>query len=188
MARVTYSMGVTLDGCIKDADGLFGWGAPSEELHRHYNEQTRDLSGFLFGRRLYETMEPYWPEAAQDPTLEGAMAEFASIYVRIPRFVFSDTLQEVPDGVTLVRRAEAVAEVMRLKELDSGPLGIGGAELAASLFDLIDAFEVRVHPVLVGGGTPCFPPLRDQADLRLVSSRTLSGVAILQYERAQADS
>jgi dihydrofolate reductase len=186
VAKVTYSMGVSLDGYIKDADGNFDWGAPDEELHRYYNEQTRELQGFLFGRRVYEAMEPYWPEAAKDETLGEVEAEFARIYVGIPRFVFSDTLQEVPDGVRLVRRAEAVAEVTRLKEADGGPLGIGGAGLAASLFDLIDEFELRVHPVLVGGGTPYFPPLRDQADLRLVGSRTLSGVVMLRYERAQA--
>lgn len=184
MAKVTFAIGVSLDGYIKDADGGFDWGAPADELHRYYNEQTRELQGFLFGRRLFEAMEPYWPEAAEDQTLEGVTAEFARIYVETPRFVFSDSLQEVPDGVTLVRSTEAVAEVTRLKQADGGPLGIGGAGLAASLFDLIDEFELRVHPVLVGGGTPYFPRLRDQADLRLIGSQTLAGVVLLRYERA----
>ncbi len=188
MARVNYSMGVSLDGYIKDADDNFNWTAPDDGLHRYYNEQARQTQAFLFGRRIYEAMEPYWPDAAQDPTLGETEAEFARIYVDTPRFVFSDTLQEVPDGVRLVRRAEAVAEVTRLKEADGGPLGIGGAGLAASLFDLIDEFELRVHPVLVGGGTPYFPPLRDQAELRLVGSRTISGVVLLRYERAEVGS
>ena len=183
MARVNYSMGVSLDGYIKDADDNFAWGAPDDELHRHYNQQARETQAFLFGRRLYEAMEPYWPDAAQDPTLDDTEAEFARIYVDTPRFVFSDTLKEVSEGARLVRRAEAGAEVTRLKEADGGPLGIGGAGLAASLFDLIDEFELRVYPVLLGGGTPYFPPLRDRADLRFVGSRTLSSVVLLRYER-----
>ncbi|WP_217915389.1 dihydrofolate reductase family protein [Miltoncostaea marina] len=188
MARLTYAMGVSLDGYITDADGDFGWGAPDEALHRYYNEQTRGLRGFVFGRRVYELMEPHWPRLARDEAAGGAEAEFARIYVGIPRLVVSDTLADVPDGVTLVRRADAAAQVRRLKEAGEGRLGIGGATLAAALFDLIDEFELRVHPVLVGGGTPYFPPLGDRAELRLVGSRTLSGVVILRYERAGAGS
>ena len=186
MARVTYAMGVSLDGYITDADGDFAWGAPDDALHRYYNEQTRGLRAFVFGRRVYELMEPYWPQLARDGADDEVAAEFARIYVGIPRFVVSDSLQEVPDGVTLVRRADAAALVERLKGAGEGRLGIGGATLAASVVELIDEFELRVHPVVVGGGTPYFPPLRDRVDLRLVGSRTLSGVVILRYERTRS--
>ena len=186
MARVTYAMGVSLDGYITDADGDFSWGAPDDALHRHYNERTRGLRAFVFGRRVYELMEPYWPQVARDASAGEVEGEFARIYVGIPRFVVSDSLRAVPEGVTLVRRADARALVERLKGTGDGRLGIGGATLAASLFDLIDELELRVSPVLVGGGTPYFPPLRHRADLRLVESRTLSGVVLLRYERVRS--
>ena len=51
-----YSMSVSVDGFIADREGAFGWTAPSEEQFRFHIAQTRELGGYLCGRRLYETM------------------------------------------------------------------------------------------------------------------------------------
>jgi dihydrofolate reductase len=56
MRKVVYSMGVTLDGFIAGPDGNIDWSGPDEELHRFHNEQTRENSAHLYGRRLYEAM------------------------------------------------------------------------------------------------------------------------------------
>jgi dihydrofolate reductase len=184
MGRLTYSMNVSLDGYIEDPNGSIEFSAPDEELHRLANEEARRASALLFGRRLYEVMEEPWTTAATRDDLPDVEAEFAQIYVRTPRIVFSDTLQSVPDGVRLVRSQDAVAEVTRLKQEAEGVLDIGGATLAASLIDLIDEFRPNVMPVVTGGGKPYFAvnkPLR----LRLVEHRVFaSGAVSLRYERA----
>ena len=51
-----YSMSVSVDGFVADREGAFGWTVPSEEQFRFHLAQTRELGGFLLGRRLYETM------------------------------------------------------------------------------------------------------------------------------------
>jgi len=51
-----YSMSVSVDGFIADRAGAFGWSVPNEEQFRFHLAQTRELGGFLCGRRLYETM------------------------------------------------------------------------------------------------------------------------------------
>ena len=51
-----YSMSVSVDGFIADREGTFGWSIPNEEQFRFHITQTRELGGFLCGRRLYETM------------------------------------------------------------------------------------------------------------------------------------
>ena len=51
-----YSMSVSVDGFIADREGAFGWTAPNEEQFRFHIAQTRELGGYLCGRRLYETM------------------------------------------------------------------------------------------------------------------------------------
>jgi hypothetical protein len=51
-----YSMSVSVDGFIADREGAFGWTDPSEEQFRFHLAQTRELGGYLCGRRLYETM------------------------------------------------------------------------------------------------------------------------------------
>src|SRR5580700_2802744 len=61
MRRVTYSMGVSLDGYIDGPDGGFDWTAPDEEVFRFVTDEIRQVGVHLLGRRLYETM--LWPRA-----------------------------------------------------------------------------------------------------------------------------
>jgi dihydrofolate reductase len=186
VARVVYGMGVSLDGYVEDPDGGFGWSAPDPEVHRIANVEVRDAAALLYGRRMYELMESFWPQAARRDDLPEVEAEFARAYVATPRIVFSDTLDRVGEGARLVRRADAVAEVRRLKAEAEGELGLGGAALAASLFDLIDEFRLWVSPVAVGGGTPFFPAGRPAVALRHAGTTTTSsGQVVLRYERVR---
>ena len=185
MGRLIYAMGVSLDGFVEDRDGGMDWAEPDLQIHRLANQDVNESSALLYGRRMYELMEGFWPEAATRDNLPDVEREFAQAYVTTPKVVFSDTLTDVGDGARLVRRADARAEVRRLKEESDGPLGIGGAELAASMIDLVDEFRLWVVPVAVGGGTPYFPAGRDQLRLNLAESRTFaSGQLYLRYERA----
>jgi dihydrofolate reductase len=184
MGILRFDMNMSLDGYVEDASGRFDWSDPDDEVHRLANERTAEASALLFGRRLYEVMEDFWsaPERADGEPVE---AEFAAIYVARPRIVFSDTLDEVADGCRLVRRADAVAEVERLKAEHDGVLALGGPGLAASLLDLVDEFNLFVVPTVVGGGKPVFPPGR-RLDLTLVEHRTTaSGWTMLRYRRAR---
>ncbi|MBO0748624.1 MAG: dihydrofolate reductase family protein, partial [Acidimicrobiaceae bacterium] len=68
-----------------------------------------------------------------------------------------------------------------------GDLGVGGPTLAAALIrlGLVDEYRLVVHPVVLGAGTPFFPALDHQVQLRLLETRTLSsGVEYLRYARA----
>jgi dihydrofolate reductase len=184
MGKVLYSMSVSLDGYIEDANGSIDFSAPGEDVHRHANELARQSAAFLFGRRLYEVMEEFWTTAARRNDLPEVEAEFARLYVQTPRIVFSDTLESVAEGVRLVRSKDAVAEVTRLKRETDGELDLGGPGLASSLVDLIDEFRLVVVPVVVGGGKSYFPPGK-QLNLRLAEHRTFeSGAVYLRYERA----
>ncbi|HEX8646827.1 MAG TPA: dihydrofolate reductase family protein [Thermoleophilaceae bacterium] len=186
MAKLVYQMGTSLDGYVEDASGSIDWSVPPEDVHRIANENARAASGFLFGRGLYEMMEPYWPDLAADPgDAHEIEAEFAREYVATPRIVFSDSLESVGEGVTLLPRAQARPEIERLKSESDGAFDIAGPTLAASVFDLIDEFRTWMNPVALGGGKPYFPQGAGQLDLRLVESRPCSGgVLYLRYERA----
>lgn len=186
MAKLIYQMGTSLDGYVEDASGSIEWTTPLDDVHRIANEEAREASAFLFGRRLYEMMEPYWPDVAADPSGASEVeAEFARLYVETPRLVFSDSLESVGEGVTLLPRARARAETERLKRENDGLLEIAGPTLAGSLLDLIDEFRMWVNPIAIGGGKPYFPPGAEQLRLRLVENRTCDGgVLYLRYERA----
>jgi dihydrofolate reductase len=74
-----------------------------------------------------------------------------------------------------------------VREEYDGDIGLGGATLAASFIRrrLVDEYQLVVHPVVLGSGTPYMPPLDSQLRLRLVESHVFSsGVTYLAYRPA----
>jgi dihydrofolate reductase len=184
MRSVTYSMGVSLDGYIVGPDGGFDWTAPDEDVFRFVTDEIRQVGVHLLGRRLYETML-YWETADQDPSLDDAMLEWAAIWKRIPKVVFSTTLSAV-QGNTRLASGGLAAEIERLRaEPAEGDIAIGGATLAAqaAASGLIDEYRARVYPVLVGGGIPYFPQGERRVDLELVETRTFSSKVVYLRHR-----
>ena len=184
MRTVIYSMSVSLDGFIAGAGGDIGWTAPDEELFRFHVEQTRHIGVELMGRGLYEAMLVWGdPEAAPSGPDE---LEFARIWNAIPKVVFSTTLERV-EGNARLGDADVAREVARLKaEPGSGVVSVGGAGLASTLvkLDLIDEYRLFVCPVVLGAGTPYFPPLDRRIELELLETRTFgSRVTYLRYRR-----
>jgi dihydrofolate reductase len=184
MRKVIYSMGVSLDGFIAGPNGEIDWSAPDEELHRFHNEQIRELGAHLLGRRLYEEML-YWETADEDPSAADFELEFARIWKALPKIVFSNSLESVEGNARLATDSVA-EEVARLKEEPGKDVSVGGAGLAATLIklDLIDEYGLFVNPVVLGGGTPYFPPLDQRINLELEETRAFgSRVVYLRYRR-----
>jgi dihydrofolate reductase len=183
--NLIYSMTVSLDGFIAGPDGEIDWSPPDEELHRFHNQQVREIGTHLLGRRLYEVMV-YWETADQNPSAAEYELEFARIWQNLPKIVFSKTLAEVQGNARLVRDGVA-EEVARLKEQPGKDLAVGGAGLASTLIKLglVDEYRLFVSPVVLGGGTPYFPPLDERIDLELAEARTFgSRVVYVRYRKA----
>jgi dihydrofolate reductase len=182
MRSLSYSMTVSLDGFIAAADGSIDWSAPDEELHRFHNEQVAELGVHLCGRRLYETMV-FWETADEDPALSDVALEFAQIWQKLPKIVFSETLAGV-EGNARLATGDPAEEVAALKRQPGKDLAVGGAGLASSLIarGLVDDFRMFVSPVVLGGGTPYFPPLKQRLQLKLLETRTFAApVAYFRY-------
>ncbi|MGH2879460.1 MAG: dihydrofolate reductase family protein [Solirubrobacteraceae bacterium] len=185
MRKLIYSMTVSLDGFIAGPDGGIEWSAPDEELFRFHTRQVEELGVHLCGRRLYETMA-YW-ETVDESSLVADHVKFAQLWRALPKVVFSTTLESVTGNATLVRDGVA-EEVSRLKEQPGKDIAVGGAGLAAACMKLglIDEWHMFVSPVLLGAGTPYFPPLDKEINLELIETKMFgSRVAYLRYRRAQ---
>jgi dihydrofolate reductase len=183
MRKLIYSMGVSLDGFIAGPGGEIDWSAPDEELHRFHNEQAREVGVQLYGRRLYEAMQPWDRWAEERPSAPEQELEFARIWKQIPKVVFSRTLEAVEGDATLVSDG-AVEEVARLKRQDGKELAVGGASLAATFVEagLVDEYRLFVNPVIIGAGTPFFPALTNRIDLDLLETRAFgSRVVYMRY-------
>jgi dihydrofolate reductase len=187
MRKVIYAMSVSLDGFIEAADGDLSWSYPDEELHRHFNEREARIGTYLYGRRLYENMTAFWPTADENPDAPPQEIEYARIWKRKPKVVFSKTLTQVGWNSRLVNGN--IAEVVNeLKSQPGDDLSVGGAGLAASFMSLglIDEYELYLHPVVLGSGKPMFPPVEDRINLKLVETRAFgSGVVLLRYRKAE---
>lgn len=62
MAKVIYSMNVSLDGYIEDSNGSFGFSVPDEDVHRQANEQAISTAC-----RWWAIMSRANPAAAESP-------------------------------------------------------------------------------------------------------------------------
>lgn len=187
MRAVTFSMGMSLDGYILDPDGGLDWAAPDEEVFRFAREEVRALAVHLLGRRLHETML-HW-ERVPEESLDDDERAFAELWQRLPKVVFSSSLTEV-EGTSTLAPGDLADEISRWRnEPGDGNVGIGGAALAARAAELglLDEYRIRVHPVLLGGGTPFFPHAGRRTDLELLETRSFDcGVQFLRYRMARS--
>ncbi|GLW71034.1 deaminase [Kitasatospora phosalacinea] len=184
MRSVTYSMSVSSDGYVTGPDGELDWGFPDEETFRLATDEVRGAGVHLMGRRLYEAML-VWETIDQEPSLAFPTHEFAALWRALPKVVFSTTLTTVR-GNARPASGSLVQEIARLRaEPDGGDIAIGGATLAAeaAAADLIDEYRLRIHPVLLGGGTPFFPRHGRRVELDLVENRPVGARVLYQRYR-----
>jgi dihydrofolate reductase len=180
-----FSMGVSVDGFINDRAGGFDWGAPDDELFGFHLERVAGLGAHVCGRRLYETMLPW----ETDPSMRSTelMAAFADVWTALPKVVFSRTLDRVEGNARLAEGSVAEEVAAALAATDRN-VEIGGAGLAGQAIELglVDEFRIFRYPVVVGGGTPFFPPLTDGFRLELVETRAFSSRVIYERYRREA--
>jgi dihydrofolate reductase len=182
MALLIASMNLSLDGCIEaqgQDDG--SWLRIDEAVHRAFNELAAGAEAFLYGRKVFEVMIPYWPDAATDATRPAHEHEYGQIWVGKPKVVFSTSLTETRWNTRVVPGG-ARDEVLRLKNASAGYLlCYGGPQLLSVLDDagLVDEYALFVHPTALGAGAPFF---RRRVDLTLTGVRRFdTGVLALRY-------
>jgi dihydrofolate reductase len=184
MGRLIYTLNVSVDGFIETRDHTLDWSSGDDELLAWFAERARGLDASLYGRRLYEMMSAHWPTAGEDPDATEAVREFGRQWLRIPKVVFSSTLTSVDWNSRLVHGDVGKQLALLRQELD-GDFEVAGPTLAAQFIrqGLVDRYELVVHPVILGGGTPYLPTLDERIRLRLTDTRTFAcGVTYLGYE------
>ena len=149
MAKFVFGLNVSLDGYVDHQEFV-----PGPALFRHFIEQVRDLTGSVYGRRMYEAMR-YWDEDHPDWTPE--LYDFAAAWRKQPKWVVSRSLKSVGPNATLVE-GDIEAVIRGLKAQLVGEIQVAGPELARCLTDLglIDEYRLYFRPVVLGRGKPFF--------------------------------
>ena len=184
MGKVVYLMNVSLDGFVETPDHSLDWTEVDDELHGWFNDRMRETDVSVYGRRLWEVMAAYWPTGEADPASTEPMREFARLWNATPKVVFSHELESIEHGARLVH-GDVGDELAKLKREFDGEIDVGGPTLAAQFIErgLVDVYRLVVHPVVLGAGTPFFPPGVSRLDLRMIETRVFgSGAIYLGYE------
>jgi dihydrofolate reductase len=184
--KVIFFNHASLDGFFAGPNGELDWPRVDDEMHQYAIGSAQAGGGLIFGRITYEMMASYWPTPAAleaDPLVAERMNA-------MPKYVFSRTLEEASWNNTTLIREDAGGAIARLKQEPGPGLTIlGSANLAGSLHDkrLIDEYFILVNPIVLGQGRPLFEGVSERLPLRLCSTRTFPGGAVmLVYEPASA--
>jgi dihydrofolate reductase len=189
MRKVVVVEWMTLDGVVQapgdpdeDRDGGFehgGWHLPYfDDTSREWVVQGyAEAGGFLFGRRTYQNLAAYWPNASEE---EQVIAEPLNTK---PKYVASRTLAEPLEWQdAMLLRGDLAQAVRTLKQEEGRDLHvIGSPEFAQTLIehDLVDQYRLMIDPLIAGGGKRLFRNGGALKRLRLVESQATSTGAIL---------
>jgi len=193
MRKIIVSEFLTLDdvmqapgGPDEDRSGGFehgGWMLPymDDILAKAVIQGLTEAGAFLLGRRTYEIFAAYWPTAPEE------VQAFADPLNSLPKFVVSKTLREpLAWNNSILIAGDVVKEVAKLKRQSGNDIRvIGSGELVQTLMkhDLVDEYDLMIHPLVLGSGKHLFREGGSKQTLRLLDFKTTSkGVIILEYK------
>jgi dihydrofolate reductase len=181
MGKLTLWMQSSLDGYTAGPNGEFDWPVVKKDLTEYFLRRLDGSAMFLYGRKVYDGMAAYWPTAGEDPSSDSFHVAFSKLWKATPKAVLSRSLTAAEWDTTVLAGIEQVRE---LKSRTAGDVVFfGGSDVAGQLIaaDLIDEFQIFVHPVVLGGGAPLFPGLTDRRRVSLVDVQSFGHVVSLRH-------
>jgi dihydrofolate reductase len=176
---------ISLDGVIQapggpdeDREGGFqhgGWFMPygNEAVGKRTTDTIKRAGALLLGRVTYGIFANYWPTAPDEA------AEIRDPFNKMHHYVASRSMVEGPWRDTTVIR-DVPREVADLKRQPGGDILVyGSADLAQTLMrhNLIDEYELKVAPIVLGQGKRLFRDDNGVRGFKLIShNMTSTGV------------
>jgi len=181
MRKLIYAINVTLDGYFDHTNMT-----ADEEMLEYHTHLIRAAGLFVYGRKTYQLMAPYWPDIAKNRSGTKAEIDFAEEFDSKDKVVFSKTLNSTDARNTRIVRANLQDEILKLKQESGKDIFVGGVDIPSQLTELglVDEYHFVVHPVLAGKGRRLFEgnSLPKKLRLKLVDSKILkSGCVALRY-------
>jgi dihydrofolate reductase len=185
MRNLIYAINVTLDGCCDHTKMV-----PDETVFEYWIQLLREADLFVYGRKTYQLMVPYWPDVAKDQSASKADRDFAQAFGSANKAVFSRSLDDAEakkgDKNARVVRANLRDEILKLKQEPGKNILAGGVDIPSQLIKLglVDECRFVVQPILVGEGRRLLEgaSLPEKLQLKLVDSKIFkSGCVALHY-------
>jgi dihydrofolate reductase len=186
MGLLTFSINVTLDGCVDHQAGI-----ADDETHAFFTRLMDEGGAMLWGRVTYEMMEGYWPAVARGEVAAApAIRAWAVQLEAKPKYVVSSTRTSFPWTNSHHLGGDLRTAVQGLKDATPAGVLVGSGTLATELdrLDLIDEYRFLVHPRIVGHGPTLYQGgLPSARRLELVSAMPLRNGAIAVHYRRERD-
>jgi dihydrofolate reductase len=182
MRKIIAAINMTIDGFCDHTAGI-----PDEEIHQHYADLLNNAGAILYGRITYQLMQ-FWQTLIKNPSGEKSMDDFAVAIDKVPKIVFSHTLKNTGWDSARLSDQSLEEEALELKRQPGKDIFVGSRSLIIQLMklNLIDEFQLCVHPVVAGSGLPLFENVNDRTVFKLIKTKTFSGGAVtLYYEPAK---
>jgi dihydrofolate reductase len=177
---------VSLNGYFKGPKEDISWAKPgSKEESEFAAGNLKSGAALIFGRVTYEMMASYWPtpEALKNDRM---IAEGMN---KADKIVFSKTLKKAEWNNTKIVKGDIIEEIKKMKQSPGKDMTILGSGSIITQFadhDVIDEYQIMVHPIALNGGTAIFKDIEHKLELKLTSTKAFkSGVVLLCYERAK---
>lgn len=185
MGILTFSMNVTLDGCIDHQEGI-----ADDETHAFFTNLLDESGAMLWGRVTYELMESSWPAVARgDTEAPPALREWALKIDAKPKYVVSSTRTYFPWNNSHQLNGNLRTAIQQLKDATPNGVLLGSALLATELdrLDLIDEYKLLIHPRIAGHGPTLYERgLPSTRKLSFISATPLHcGVVAMHYQRTR---
>ncbi len=183
MRKLIVFNNVTLDGYFTDRNGEMNWAHKQDAEWNAFASENASGGGMLvFGRITYELMASFWPT----PVAMNTFPVVAEGMNRMPKVVFSRTLDKASWNNTTLVKGDLVTEIRKMKnEPGPGMAILGSGSIVAQLAPegLIDQYQLAVNPVVLGKGRTMFEGIEKKLNLKLMETRAFgNGNVVLWYE------
>ncbi len=184
MRKVIASIFVSLDGYMVGPNEDMSWVMDNfnDEMGKYADNLQQSMDLILLGRITYEIMNKVWPFQTES-TWPGAERMNT-----VPKMVFTKSLDKVEWGkfnnAHLVRDIlpDGIEKMKRRPGKDMVIYGSASIVQAFTRFDLIDEYQLLVHPVILGSGKPLFKEIAKPVSLELVKMENFkNGVVVMYY-------
>jgi len=183
MRKLKLQMHMSLDGFVAGLNGELDWMIRSNDGRRFINSLIDSSDTILMGRKMTDGFMNYWENIAGNQP-ESPEFTFAKKMVDTPKVVFSQTLDKSAWTNTVLAKGNLTDEIANLKNQNGKDLLVyGGADFVASLIkeNLIDEYNLFVHPVILGKGMTIFDKTENRLNLKLIESKRFDGGVWLHY-------
>ena len=193
MRKIIAALQVSVDGFIEGPNGEMDWlMTTDEEVWKEEFEMLDHIDTLILGSKMYPGYAQYWMSVLANPNdplpENGSFASkyhiaYAAFADKTPHFVLSKTLDKVAwKNTQIIRQVDEIRELKKKSGKDI--YAVGGATLVSSLMNLglIDELQLRVNPIILGGGKALFKDLKQRHSLKLAAAKSLrSGMVNLIY-------